>query len=1410
VILATTSLLSIVLVAVVHAWQMQRTARVLLYQAEEAQKNDELEEAASFYSQYVEYVPDDADAGAHMALLMADIAEEKDASRQKKMRAYSALEAQLRRHENRDDIRRRLVDYTILVGRWGDSIDHIETLRKETPNDAELLTKLGKCQYALDKNREAEETLREAIAADPKEVDAYMLLAVVLRERMGNPTQADQIIDKMVEMNPDSANARLSRAQYDTQFFAREQGVKEQKAEIVARQAQRREDLKKALEMDPDDADTLLLAAGAAIDDNKAEEARRYLEHGAEKHPDDARLVQQLINLDVFEKRFDDIAERLKKGPKTASLQQLDFELKLQQRDLAGARKILGNLEQDPETPTSMLNFMRACLDYNEMKWLDASRKLVEARAALPGYAGRIDLMLGRCYEALGEHDREVQVYERAVGENPGNVLAHAVLAQALMRVGQNDRALAELQAVKKAQGVDNFVQSAPARTALLTLLLQRNNRVPEADRDWKDIDEIVKATAKAFPDSPELLMVEANVREQKGDPEAARKMLQTATEKDPTDPKAWLALARLEFLKDGAAGAMKLLDKAQELGGDSFALRQAHIVYALQLPADQAKEALKAAGDNLGKLTEDEQNRVLRLVGVGYFRLDDMPQARAIWTKIAEKAPNEPDAQFTLFDIAVREDDQAAIKKSIAAIKHLFGESSAEAKYVEARQLVVDVRAKRSGDASATLEKARQLVRRAQEQRPRWAVLARFEGEIDVLDGNTDEAITHLQRALDLGDTDVGTARQVAQLLISRGRGDEARTYMEMANARGSTGDAASSEMLEIGMALSDKDLPKAIKLLEHARERDPNDPQKIVSLGQLLPEVGRDEEAEKLFRELVEKHPELPLGWFELMRFLKTRQRDEDAKEVVLQAQEKLPKDQIDLSMAQCYELLGDMPTAEKYFLKARDAKPNDLGLARALATFYARMKDGAKAREQLERVAGAKPANDADREHVAWANRELAIIIAASGTYQDFRTAMARLKSQDVKAVSSLADKVAMARLLSDRPEADSRMEATRLLEEIKSQTNLPPNAQMILARLYEVTGNWPKCRDEMISLLGKAKDNPTYIATFVEMLIRNKEVDSAKFWLAKLEAVAPDAALTAALKARMLVKEGKTDEAVALLRNLLPRPMPREKLGSLVEIAKLLEQMDADDAAESMYREYVALDPKAVLVLAGYMGRHGKLKDALDLCQSALEVRTVEEAVREGLTALRQHQADATKEDYGRVESWLAKAIAKRPKDLILQLEYAELLDLQGRYPELEEIYMKLLKNPEVKGVQRALALNNLAYLLAVQNKTGDSRKFVDEAIGILGPQSDLLDTRALVTMVHGDAKQAIEDLSLAVVDQPTGTKYFHLARAQMANRDTIAAMESFRTATENYDLKVEDLPPLEQPAFRKLQEQVEQK
>ena len=192
---------------------------------------------------------------------------------------------------------------------------------------------------------------------------------------------------------------------------------------------------------------------------------------------------------------------------------------------------------------------------------------------------------------------------------------------------------------MKRAQGLDQFVQSDQARSALLTLLLQRNAALPESERDWKEIDEIVDATAKAFPGSKELLLVESSIREHKGDRAAARQMLREAIEKEPTDPVAWLSLPRLEFLDSGPAAAIKLLDEAQEKVGDAFAMRQSRVVYAMQLPAAQAKEVLEVMSQGLEKFTPEEQDRLRRVIGIGYFRADDLAKRGPCGPRLQSKS---------------------------------------------------------------------------------------------------------------------------------------------------------------------------------------------------------------------------------------------------------------------------------------------------------------------------------------------------------------------------------------------------------------------------------------------------------------------------------------------------------------------------------------------------------------------------------------------------------------------------------------------------------------------------------------------------------------------------------------------------------------------------------------------------
>ena len=95
------------------------------------------------------------------------------------------------------------------------------------------------------------------------------------------------------------------------------------------------------------------------------------------------------------------------------------------------------------------------------------------------------------------------------------------------------------------------------------------------------------------------------------------------------------------------------------------------------------------------------------------------------------------------------------------------------------------------------------------------------------------------------------------------------------------------------------------------------------------------------------------------------------------------------------------------------------------------------------------------------------------------------------------------------------------------------------------------------------------------------------------------------------------------------------------------------------------------------------------------------------------------------------------------------------------------------------------MNNLAFLLAVQRKNGEASQFIEQAIAVIGPTSDLLDTKALVLLSEDQVEKAISTSKQALEDKPSGTKYFHLAQAHLKANDLGSAAEAMRKATEDY-------------------------
>ena len=150
----------------------------------------------------------------------------------------------------------------------------------------------------------------------------------------------------------------------------------------------------------------------------------------------------------------------------------------------------------------------------------------------------------------------------------------------------------------------------------------------------------------------------------------------------------------------------------------------------------------------------------------------------------------------------------------------------------------------------------------------------------------------------------------------------------------------------------------------------------------------------------------------------------------------------------------------------------------------------------------------------------------------------------------------------------------------------------------------------------------------------------------------------------------------------------------------------------------------------------------------------------------------------------------------------------LRDFQRNFAEAEKVYRGILSRTDTPAQSRAEVMNNLAFLLAMQGRdVEEALKLINDAISIYGPQSDMLDTRGVVSLMKGDTKQAIADLSDAVLaTDPRPIKYVHLAMAQAAAKDLAGARRSLEKA-KSLKFNRDDLSPLEKSKFEELLKQL---
>jgi cellulose synthase operon protein C len=1490
-----------------HGFQVKRNAYVFLEVADQyheearnarrAQNLVALQELQKkelgSLKEYCSKRPDDIDAAERLGNLYMELGQLPN--------AMSTFEKVLRRAgDDRSDLRRKLVEVGI---DWGTIIsqqrnideklrnaqstplftaarDHLENyLLKEKPDDGMLLDLLGRCQEGLNQNKEAAATLEKAIAAAPGQVETYRRLAWLLLG-MKKPKEADQWMEKLLEVNGDSYRAQFLAADYYLRLKGSLDAAVEAAAKAVELVGPALLKADQAARQDPDDSDlqrayqmafatqrlALLVAARSTMekatriaDDRKhAEavvlfgEARKYARQAVKLSGDKPEPYDVLADIELRSARLDEImrtasldreaqlrclrkAEAVLREGLKATNNHIDLMWRManmmidaEQTEAAG--EFVTKL-READCPDPLLAYLEARIAMTKSDWQKAIDGLDRARSGLSGAGGgalqakQVDFWLGKCYGQLGNPDQEQDAYRRALAADPNYTAAKEALAICLLQSGHIDNALAEYE---------NFTKlgrtPAAAALALARMLIYRNQRLGPEQRKWTQVEDLLQKAATAAPDSVQIPLLQSEMLVARNQAKAAEELVRKARDKSPKEIALWMQLAALAQRRNDLDEVAKILDEAEKKLGDSVELRLARASYIVQRYPEDAAKRLKELAENTASFTDAERIRLWNGLHIPCLQANDLPQARRLCEKVADSQPHNVQARFRLFELAQAAQDEAGMKKVLDEVKKIEGEGPLWC-YGEALRLRMAVPAGRTDDPR--LDQALVLLARAGKSRPAWAEIPRWMGNIYDQQGKSAEALRQFQLAIKLGERREMVYLRTAQLLARQKRFPDAEQLIQEFETR----QGALSPEMRLLQGYLQQERGDVESALESAQETaaSSTDYRAHLRLGELLFTRIRQAaaksdtdavaklstEAEKALRRAVELADQNPETWLPLVRFLCATGQAEKAKEAVGQVRKKLPAHEIQtpLTLAQCYEALGELPAAQEQYETALEAAPDNPAVVRAVVEFYWRTGRPQQADAQLQRILDRRLKTDpAD---IQWARRVRAAILLGQGGYHNQEKARAMIEQNLAEDPASTADQRLKASILSALPDRARKDEAVGILERLVASSETRMNEDWYnLGLLYLGRNDWAKFNGVMRRLLAAAGDDPRYVATYIVAALQRNELQDADSWLDNLQKIAPNQFNATNLRAELLVRRGKYEEAFDLLKGFVDRPAAQpadvgarrqmvsetlERLGRMVTgPEKQLWELRYLREAENLLKLYVSERPGQEMLAISFLGRQGNFNEAMTLLER-IWPRMNPVAISQVILPLLQ-SGRPSKEQLQRGERLLQSAIERFDRPVPLLMVQADLWTLHGRYEEAESLYREILaknsNNPP------PVALNNLAVLLAMQGvKLDEAAKLIDRAIAASGPVAAMLDSRATVYIALKQADKALADLKNALAEAERPERLFHLALAYHLKGDDTAAADALRKANK-LGLTSAELHPLERPRYRELQKLIE--
>jgi tetratricopeptide (TPR) repeat protein len=1351
-------------VVVLHNLQVRRTVSGLLRQAERQEKAGNLEKAAESLEVYVGFRRNDAEGLSRLGRII----DKKAKTPPQRYKAALTLESAARVDPSRTDDLRRAAELFTQVGQHKIAKPHWEALLKKDPTDGEIEGKLALGALALSKYAEADTLLAAAIGHSPHLVNLYSQRAFLLRNRLNAPDRARQTVDAMVQANSESATAYIERGRF--RLATRQDGVAD--------------DLARARALAPEDPQVVLLASQLALRDGSPERALDELGRAIATTPKltalHMMLYRTLTALGRTEQSISALRKAMEIFPDDLEIRTALAEALLLAGRVEDATKIVADIKKSAANSPALV-FLEASVQMARREWAAALEKLESISldlASSPELDRSANYNLGRCYEELARLEKALSCYRHVAEIAPDWLPGRLRHASALAGLGRLDEAIREFRALPS---------SAPGvRASLIRLRIVQNSRLPREKREWNDVEKILIDGEKESPRSLEPIGLRVETLLARGRIADARALVEKAKVDFPDAPYPSLSLAALLQAEGKPDEALAMLDKAEAKFGDVLAIRQARARYWSDRGGPESSKALAALRNDLAKFSQAEQSLLLDTLAMANLRLGNREESSQLMVDAAERAPGNLQLRIRQLDSAVESGEDAAIRAVVDDLRKIEGDAGIYWKIGEANRLLILAERQKS---VVGLKEARSLLDDVIRRRSDLGDAYRLMGVVDDLEGKTDAAIASFQRAVQLGRRQVGMIGRLTQILVERERYTEADKTLQLLDIKGER--PVELKKLAASLALRSNDLARAEALARQAVAADSKVADDHLWQAQVLENLGRFPDAEVSARRAIALDRASGQARVMLVEILSKAGMKDKASAAAAEAEAALGPESR-LESAQIAEALGRKEIARERFEAALAARAGDLTTLREVGRHYFSSGDGLKAAAIYRKI--LDPSKAATQAVVIESRRGLASILTASRRTLGLQEAES-LVNQNLRArPDSAVDLRLKARILAGQP--SRRKDALKAYEQARAGQPLSADDAFVVVQLLEAEGEWTAARQQILSLIAGDTPPTGLLAWYVGRLLRHGEVAEARdVWLPKLEKAAPAVFETVVLRARLLAATNQPEAAVKLLET-----RATTSTDEAILIGQILEELRQGDAAVRVLGTAArsGKNPNATLALAAVLARQGKLSEALDLCDSASATCAPEAVAGTYLTAI-QAGGEVTPAARARVEKALEAAIAKNKNNSTLYSTLALVRLLDGRRNETEDLYKQGMA---VSSTDSTL-LNNLAWMLCfADGRAEEAVALAERAIAKEGPEAHYLDTLGLALLSNGRPDRAVVELGRSIDGKPhdIATVHFHLARAQLALKNTAAARESLRRG-EALGLRPEVLHPLELPSYR---------